>query len=343
MDSLTHIALGACIGEAFAGKQLGKRAMFLGAVAQSLPDIDFIASFWLNTSENLLAHRGFTHSFLFILIAAPVLGLVAERWHRPHNISLLKWTLFFGIQALIHLLIDGMNAYGVGWFEPFSHARISYNWIFVADPFYSVWLAIAFVMLLVLRRKSRQRIFWVKFGVGLSLIYLLFCGINKWQINNLVKRSLADQHISYRKYFSTPTAFNNLLWYIVATSDSGYYIGYRSVFDGKRQLELKFFPRNEYLLKPIKDHEDLQKLLRFSKGYYTVTREGGVLNFNDLRFGQIAGWQDPGAPFAFHYYLEHPTKNRLVVQRGRFKGINWESLSSLIKRICGKDQSSLLK
>lgn len=55
VDSLTHIALGACMGDAFAGKQLGKRAMFLGAVAQSVPDIDFIPSFWLSTAENLLA------------------------------------------------------------------------------------------------------------------------------------------------------------------------------------------------------------------------------------------------------------------------------------------------
>jgi membrane-bound metal-dependent hydrolase YbcI (DUF457 family) len=42
--------------------------MFLGAVAQSVPDIDFIASFWTSTSENLLAHRGFTHSILFTLL-----------------------------------------------------------------------------------------------------------------------------------------------------------------------------------------------------------------------------------------------------------------------------------
>jgi hypothetical protein len=33
MDSITHIALGACMGQAFAGKQLGKRAMLWGAMA----------------------------------------------------------------------------------------------------------------------------------------------------------------------------------------------------------------------------------------------------------------------------------------------------------------------
>ena len=42
MDSLTHLALGACMGEAFAGKTLGKKAMLWGAITQSIPDIDFI-------------------------------------------------------------------------------------------------------------------------------------------------------------------------------------------------------------------------------------------------------------------------------------------------------------
>ena len=42
MVSITHIALGACMGEAFSGKQLGKKATLWGAIAQSIPDIDFI-------------------------------------------------------------------------------------------------------------------------------------------------------------------------------------------------------------------------------------------------------------------------------------------------------------
>ena len=53
MDSLTHIALGACIGEAFFERGFGKKAMIWGALAQSIPDIDFVASLWLGPAENL--------------------------------------------------------------------------------------------------------------------------------------------------------------------------------------------------------------------------------------------------------------------------------------------------
>src|SRR5688572_28495848 len=95
MDSITHIAVGACLGEAFLDRKLGKKAMLWGALAQSVPDIDFIASFWMNTSSNLLAHRGFTHSFLFVAIISVFFALMAVRWHRPHKISFRKLVQFF--------------------------------------------------------------------------------------------------------------------------------------------------------------------------------------------------------------------------------------------------------
>ncbi|MEI2738131.1 MAG: metal-dependent hydrolase [Chitinophagaceae bacterium] len=335
MDSLTHIALGACMGDVFAGKQLGKRAMFLGAVAQSVPDIDFVASLWTNTSENLLAHRGFTHSILFALLITPVLGMLAERWHRPHDITLKKWIIFFGAQAFIHLLIDGMNVYGVGWFEPFSHHRISYNWIFVADPFYSIWLGIAFVVLLILKRNHPKRKWWREFGIGMSTIYLLYCGLNKIKIDNDVRDVFRKQNIAYNSYFTTPTPLNNWLWYVVAASDSGYNIGYRSLFDKERKIDFHFIPKNDSLLEPVKNHEDLQKLIRFSKGYYTIQKWSDTLVFSDLRFGQMIGWRDPAAPFVFYYYLGHPGENKLVVQRGRFARWDWSAAKALLKRIKG--------
>lgn len=309
--------------------------MFLGAVAQSVPDIDFVASSWLNTSENLLAHRGFTHSILFVLMITPLLALLAERWHRPHNISIRRWMLFFGVQAFIHLLLDGMNVYGVGWFEPFSHHRVAYNWIFVADPFYSLWLGIAFVVLLILKYDHPRRWWWRKFGIGLSSVYLLYCGLNKIKIDSDARDIFKKQQISYNSYFTTPTPLNNWLWYVVAANDSGFYIGYRSLFDKERKIDFHFVPRNDSLLKPVSHHEDLQKLLRFSKGYYTVQNRNDTLIFNDLRFGQMIGWKNANAPFVFYYYLQHPSENDFVVQRGRFAGWNRDALRSLLRRIGG--------
>ena len=157
MDSLTHIALGACIGEAFFERGFGKKAMWWGALAQSIPDIDFISSVWLNTSEALLAHRALTHSILFAILISPLFSLIAERIHRPHNISYRKWYLFFFIEVFVHLFTDSFNNYGIGWLEPFSHLRFSFNLIYIADPFFSLVPVISLIMLIVLNRYNLKR------------------------------------------------------------------------------------------------------------------------------------------------------------------------------------------
>lgn len=323
------------MGEAFAGKKLGKKAMLWGAIAQSIPDIDFTASFWMDTSSNLLAHRGFTHSFLFWIIITPLFALLAEYLHRPHNIRLRQWMLFFGAVIFIHIFIDAFNNYGVGWFEPFSHKRISFNSIYVADPFFSIWPGIACVALILLKRWKPQRKKWWRMGLGLSALYLMYCLINKTKIDTDVREILQKQQISYTRYFTTPAPLQNWLWFVVVASDSGYHVGYRSLFDRQRLIDFDYFPRNDSLLGPVQYGEDLQKLIRFSQQFYTVEKWSDTLVFNDLRFGQIIGWQKGRKKFAFHYFLQHPKDNTMVVQRGRFKGWNWQTAKSLITRIKG--------
>lgn len=335
MDSLTHIALGACVGELFFEKGFGKKAMLWGAVAQSIPDIDFISATWMSTPESLLAHRGFTHSLLFAALIIPAFALTADRVHRPHNISFRKWMLFFSSEVLLHLFIDAFNNYGIGWFEPFSHARYSFNAIYVADPFFSVWPGIALLALLVLHKRSSKRKRWALAGVIIPFIYLGYCSINKTRINSQVKEILAMQQVPYERYFTTPAPLQNWLWYVVAGNDNGYYVGFRSLFDSKKKINFRFFPRNDSLLKPVSADEGLQKLIRFSQGFYTIEKWHDSLVFNDLRFGQVIGWKNPDEKFVFHYFLQYPGGNKLVVQRGRFAKWDSEVAVSLLKRIAG--------
>ena len=83
------------------------------------------------------------------------------------------------------------------------------------------------------------------------------------------------------------------------------------------------------------DMEDLQRLVRFSQGYYTIDRYDSTLVFNDLRFGQIIGWRNPDARFVFHYFLQKPDDNSLVIQRGRFTDWDKAAVLSLLRRIRG--------
>ncbi len=333
MDSITHVVVGACMGEVFAGKQLGKKAMLWGALAQSVPDIDFVASFWMDTASDLLAHRGFTHSILFVALITPVMALIAERWHRPHDISMRQWLLFFGGVIGAHIFLDAFNNYGTGWLEPFSHHRITFNVLYVADPFFSIGPFIAALSILIYRRSLvwNRRISMA--GLCISLLYLFYCLINKYVIDHKVKTILSKEKIEYTKYFTTPAPLQNWLWYIVAGDEQGYHVGFYSLFENSQDIRFEYFPKNDALLIGTTDHEEVAKLKRFSQGFYTVEYWGDTLVFNDLRFGQMIGWQNPRQKFVFHYFLKNKADNSIVVQRGRFK--YWDKLvvRNFIQRI----------
>ena len=334
MDSLTHIVLGAAIGEIVAGRRLGKKALLIGAIANSLPDIDFMAAFWLPTARDVWAHRGITHSFLFVLVMTPLLSWLAARiWPRT-PMKREDWWFFIGIELLSHIFIDAFNAYGTGWFEPFNHHRVAFHVLFVADPFFSVWLAIAFVALLLLRSGHRARKRWAWAGLVISSLYLFYAITNKLSVDSIAKADLARQHLSYTRYLSTPTPMNCWLWYIVAQDSGGFYTGYRSVFD-HLPIHFRFQHRNASLLQPYKPHIDVRYLTRFSQGFYTVEQWGDTTVFNDLRFGEMRGWEDPKARFVFHYFLQYPKANEIVVQRGRFAGWNLHTVRAMVRRIEG--------
>ena len=335
MDSLTHTVLGACVGEALAGKKLGKHAMFWGALANNIPDVDVITSFWMSQADSLLAHRGFTHSILFALVFPFILAFILSRWHRNKHMLFKDWWMIIASGMFLHIFIDSLTSYGTGWYEPFSHYRVTMNVLFVADPFYTISLLISFAALLFIKGKKKSRRKWTNFGLWISTLYIGYAFINKAIIDNDFKKELSRQNISYTNYFSTPAPLNNFLWYLVAKNDTGYFLGYRSMFDKKNEIDLNYRSKNEYLLSELETDNDLIKLKRFSNGYYSSEKMNDTLFLNDLRFGTTGGWADPSADFVFRYCLEKDANNDLVIQRGRFKSAGKDALTSLWKRICG--------
>lgn len=322
------------MGEAFVGKQLGKKSMIWGALGQSIPDIDFIAAFWMNPSSYLLAHRGFTHSFLFVVLIAVFFALIAEKFHRPHNIAFSKWLMFFITIIFLHVFIDAFNNYGVGWFEPFNHIRISFNAIYVVDPFFSISSLISFFLLIFLDSRSLNRKYIWIIGLTVSSIYMVYSLFNKYQIDKAIQNNLFVNRISYSSYMSTPAPLQNYLWYIVVGTGSKYYVGYRSIFDSNNSFKFNLISINDSLLSEFSRNEDVDHLIRFSQQFYTIEKWKDTLVFNDLRFGQIMGWEkNHKTRFVFHFYLNKPKGNLLVVQRGRLEGWNMQMVNSLRNRI----------
>lgn len=322
------------MGEVILGHKIGKKALLIGAFAQSVPDLDFISALWLTPAQQLLAHRGISHSFLFICLAAPFLGFFFRKLLR-NRVRVQYLTLFFMLEMLIHILLDAFNNYGVGWFEPFSRVRVSFNTIYVADVVMTIFPLIVVMILIFLPSSSKPRIRWAKSGIGWVSAYIFICIFNKILISQQVNRSFVDGKISQSGYFTTPAPLQSLLWMVVADDGKGFYIGYRSLFDKKSRINFSYFPKNEHLLEAVADHKEVSLLRRFSQGFYTVEKWNDTLVFNDLRFGQIIGWHDPKEKFVFHFFLRHPHENRLVIQRGRFAKWDRKAITIFLKRILG--------
>lgn len=82
MDSLSQIVLGAAVGEATLGRRIGNRAMIWGAVAGTIPDMDVLGKYFLNELDNLAFHRGISHSILFCIVGAMVIGWAVNRLYQ---------------------------------------------------------------------------------------------------------------------------------------------------------------------------------------------------------------------------------------------------------------------
>jgi inner membrane protein len=335
MDSLTHTVLGACVGQVIAGKKIGKHAMFWGALANNIPDIDVITSFWMNQADSLLAHRGFTHSILFALLFSPLLAWIFKRFYKNKNMLFRDWLLIFGSGMFIHIFIDSLTCYGTGWFEPFNHKRVTMNILFVADPLYTIALFVAFIALLILKNKNKSREKWASWAIYLSSAYIVFAAFVKISIDKHFTAELKDKHIAYTNYFTTPAPLTSFLWYMVAKSDSGFYLGYHSLFDKSDTVPLRYHPQNDELISTLPPSNELLKLKRFSKNYYTAEKSGDTIYFNDIRFGTTGGWEKPNEDFVFRYRLNEGLNNDLVIQRGRMKSAGKEALTSLWERIKG--------
>jgi len=158
---------------------------------------------------------------------------------------------------------------------------------------------------------------------------------HKIEVDVLTKQSLEKDRIQYTDFMATPTPLNNFLWYIVAATDSGYHIGYYSVFDRAKDISFHFIPRNGSMIESQKNTSEIKKLIRFSQGYYCLQKKDQVIIFSDMRFGQIGGWDSGDAPFVFQYRLLKGSNNTMVIQNGRFRASGGEALTSMIHRIKG--------
>ncbi|TNF80275.1 MAG: metal-dependent hydrolase [Gammaproteobacteria bacterium] len=145
MDPFSQAALGAVVAQAAGHRTLGYRAAVYGALAGALPDVDVLFSLNGDFVDQLVSHRGITHSLFFAPVIGPALGWLI--WYRekmrredpgPRHI----WMWAITLALLSHPLLDLLTPYGTQLMLPFSDARFAVNAMPIIDPVYTGLLAL---------------------------------------------------------------------------------------------------------------------------------------------------------------------------------------------------------
>ncbi|GJQ62582.1 MAG: membrane protein [Melioribacteraceae bacterium] len=339
MDSLTQIVLGASVGELVAGKKLGNKAVFWGAVAGTIPDLDVMFNPLVSETARLSIHRGFSHSFAFAFLFAPLFGYLLWKIYKKSEANFWDWTSLFFWGIITHFMLDSFTNYGTQIFNPFSDFRVSWNTIFVIDPFYTLPFLGLVVALMFFKKGSTRRLRLNYFALGISSFYLMFTVVNKQYINSVFESAAKSNNIEYSRYMSAPTPFNNFLWRGLFEAEDGYYETYYSWFDDTANLEFTYIPTNRHKLAGLEDTEPVKKLKWFSNGYYSITSDEENLYFNDIRFGTIGGWNNSNANYVFSFKLIRG-ENLSIARSFDGMKLNSKLIHDFLYRIIGQKVNS---
>lgn len=285
MDSLTQIILGAAVAEAVAGRKMGNKAAFWGAIAGTLPDLDVFLMQFYHPIDASLMHRGFSHSILFALLIGPALGWLIHRLYKKRY-EQKTWMWLFFLSIITHPMLDIFTNYGTQFLWPLKE-RITFNSVFVIDPLYTVPFMILLLIALFMKKDNPKRRKLNMIGLYYSTAYLLMGVIIKLTILGNSTEYFAKNGLSTKNAMVTPMPLTSFYWMILAEDDCNYYVGYKSLFYAFKTEDIDTVPKNKETLKKLiwKEKNYTEQLNFISKGYYTTELRNDTLMFYDLRFG----------------------------------------------------------
>jgi inner membrane protein len=197
-------------------------------LAAEAPDLDVLGGF-RGPVFGFAHHRGFTHSFLGLLIvSAVVVGFMYCVWRlrgRKTNDPDLppRWGLLFGLAylaGLSHILLDFTNNYGVRPFWPFWERWYEWDIVFIVEPVLLVALTLGLVVPALFglidqeigRKQKGPR------GRGAAIVALaamvLLWGVRDYEHRRAVNalRALRYEKADPIRVGAFPTYLNPFLW-----------------------------------------------------------------------------------------------------------------------------------
>ena len=283
MDTVTQVALGAAVGEAVLGRNVGRKAAVWGALCGLAPDLDV---FWPYTDAMAAFtwHRAYSHSFVVLALATPIIAWAATRIHpatRPYGRG---WLMLVFLSLVTHPILDCFTVYGTQVLMPFSDLPVGWGTIFIIDPVFSVPLVLGVAAGLIGRRRDLGHLL-SNVGLAVAVAWLACTVAIKAHVDRVAGESVAAAGTT--RLLTVPTPFNAVLWRMVAMTGEGDFLeGYYSLFDAERRFSFVSRPDGHVLLQPLRAEAPVARLMWFSRDFFAGReREGGAIVISDLRMG----------------------------------------------------------
>lgn len=283
MDSLSQLALGAAVGIGVMGRRTALwKAAAWGAACGTLPDLDALIDHG-DPVLNMTLHRGNSHALFWLTLISPVIGWSAAKLHGELD-RWRRWVLAIWAALITHPLLDAMTVYGTQLLRPFNPEPLGLGSIFIIDPLYTLPLLVGVVA--ALRLAPERGLRWNAAGLLLSCAYLAWSAAAQQHVSVVARQLLQAQGVNTQQMLVTPTPFNTVLWRVLAVDGDHYHETFYSLLDDKRPLQVDSFPRGLALQDAAGTNNSLQRIARFSHGFYRLAERDGRLLIADLRMGQ---------------------------------------------------------
>jgi inner membrane protein len=338
MDSLSHIVIGAAIGETLLGKKIGRWGMLVGAIAKSAPDFDLFYTGLSDPRAYMCEHRAHTHSLIIeALYALPLAWLLVKVF--KDKVSYGRMLVFMLACLWGHSLLDWCTNFGTQLLLPFTNENYSLNTLAIVDLLFTLPMLTMIVIAVFHKKNAPRRNKLALASLIYCFVYLGFTFFNKVRAEQIVQESIVKNNIPLTAHMTNPTMLNNVLWYAVGSNDSTVFIGEFSLLHPDNPITWHSYSRNVHLMEQCKSKKDIETLQWFSEPYTIAQANGDTLNVYAVKFGRTNMQESElEKTFIFHYKLYQKNGEEMMgMKRGTEENTNFkESIVDLWERICGR-------
>ena len=271
MDPISQGALGGVLPASVWKPKQFRVAVLLGAIAGMAPDLDVLIQSDADPLLFLEYHRQFTHALLFIPIGALLVAAIAYPFTR--RILEFKHAYLACILGYAtHGFLDACTTYGTQLLWPFTDYRVSWNFLSVLDPAFTLPLLVLLIIAIIKRSRISA---WI--GIAWVVAYLSLGAIqHERAVQHTLHVAKELGHEQITKLSAKPTIVNLVAWRGVYLHEGtfhthGIHVGWTAKHCGSAsapQVDIGLhFP---WLDPSSQQAKDLERFRWFSKDYLAL-------------------------------------------------------------------------